>query len=210
MSSTRVKICGITSVQDAELVIDAGADMLGLNFVPSSKRFISREEGRRIVEHCRGRIETVAVVADLSTAELRALRRDTRVDALQLHGDESSEVLEELSEADFKAVRIATAEDVLSARRYRGPRLLVDAKVGSALGGTGHVFDWSLLGELVRERQVILAGGLSPDNVAEAVRQVRPWAVDVASGVEAVAPQKDAERVRAFVERARQAAPVEA
>ncbi len=205
MTSVRVKICGVTTVAEAELVVQAGADLLGLNFVPSSRRFVSLSVARQIVEHCRGRIETVGVVADLPLAELERLRTDTHVDCLQLHGAESPDLLSRLPESDFKAVRIASEDDVLQARRFRGPRLLVDAKVGTALGGTGHVFDWSLLGDLVDERQVILAGGLSPRNVAAAVQQVRPWAVDVASGVESEVPGKDPQLVRAFVKQVRNA-----
>jgi phosphoribosylanthranilate isomerase len=151
----------------------------------------------------KGRVELVGVVADLSLAELDELRRVSGVDSLQLHGAEPPELLAQLPASDFKAVRIATAADVADARRYRGPRLLVDAKVGDALGGTGHTFDWSLLGTLAEERQLVLAGGLTPENVARAVSSVRPWAIDVASGVERVAPAKDPALLAAFVERAR-------
>lgn len=195
----RTKICGITTIQDAELALTAGVDMLGLNFVPTSKRFVTVKRAREICDWVQSRIEVIAVVADLDVAQLEDLRQSTGAHALQLHGAEPPELLEQLAVGDFKAVRIATAADVVQARRFRGPRLLVDAKVGDALGGTGHTFDWSLLGDLVLARQVLLAGGLTPKNVAEAARSVRPWAVDVASGVEVEPPFKDPELVVEFL-----------
>lgn len=207
----RVKICGVTTPEDAEWVAHVGADMLGLNFVPGSKRWVNVEQARRIREVVAGKLEVIGVVADLTRFELDELRVGVGLDALQLHGEEPPELLHLLSANDFKAVRIATAEDVQRARAYRGPRLLVDAKRGEALGGTGHRFDWSLLGSLPRERELILAGGLDPDNVEGAVRSVRPWGVDVASGVERAAPAlgtaplKDAELVERFVAAARRA-----
>ncbi len=204
--SVRVKICGITTPEDALMALDAGADLLGLNFVPSSKRFVSPQLARQIRDLVGVRAEVVGVVADLSLDRLEELRASSGVDSLQLHGSEPPELLARLPSSDFKAVRIATARDVAEARRYRGPRLLVDAKVGDALGGTGHTFDWSLLGTLAQERQLILAGGLRPDNVGAAVKSVRPWAVDVASGVEVVPAVKDCALVAAFVKQAHAAA----
>jgi phosphoribosylanthranilate isomerase len=203
--SIRVKICGITTARDAEMAIEAGADLIGLNFVPSSKRYVRAELARPIVEAIAGRVEVVGVVANLSLAALEELRAATAVDSLQLHGDELPELLRGLPSCDFKAVRIADERDVDAASGFRGPRLLVDAKVGDALGGTGRTFDWSLIGDLARERELLLAGGLNPENVAQAVAQVAPWGVDVASGVEIAPGRKDAQRVRDFVLRAKSA-----
>lgn len=180
----RVKICGITSVEDAQMVVEAGADMLGLNFVPSSRRYLDVDVAAAIVRSVSRRVEVIGVVADLELPALEDLRRRSGVDAFQLHGSEPPELLGQLPSSDFKAVRIATASDVEWARAFPGTRLLVDAKVAGALGGTGHAFDWSLIGELVNERQLLLAGGLHAGNVGAAVAVVRPWAVDVASGVE--------------------------
>lgn len=206
--SVVVKICGVTTPRDAELVVEAGADMVGLNFVPSSKRYIDVAQARSIVAAIAGRIETVAVVADRNVDELKDLRDATGVDTLQLHGDEAPQSLESLPPRDFKAVRIATAADVEFAARFRGPRLLVDAKVvdekgATLLGGTGHRFDWTLITDLVAQRELILAGGLNPSNVATAVSSVRPWGVDVASGVEASARVKDPNLVERFVRAAK-------
>lgn len=180
----RVKICGVTCVEDAERVVQLGADALGVNLIPSSKRHVEREVARAIVEQVRGRLLTVAVLADPSIEMARELQTDLGFEQLQLHGDEPPELLQQLGPSAFKAVRIATANDVALARSYPGELLLVDAKVEGALGGSGVSFDWALVRDLAQERNLIVAGGLNPGNVARAVTLLRPWAVDVASGVE--------------------------
>jgi phosphoribosylanthranilate isomerase len=150
------------------------------------------------------RADLVAVVADRSDGDLTELRERTGITWLQLHGNETPDVLGAVLPHAYKGVRIATAADVDEARRFSGERLLVDAKVKGELGGTGHVFDWQLVVELAVERPIVLAGGLTPENVAEAVRIARPFGVDVASGVEGKDPRrKDPERLRRFVAAAR-------
>jgi phosphoribosylanthranilate isomerase len=201
-----IKICGITNVEDALHAIASGADAIGLNFVESSKRRIDIATGAAIRSAVGERAEVVAVAADRNAAELRELRESTGIEWLQLHGNEDPEVLRAVLPHAYKAVRIATASDVNDARTVAGERLLVDAKVSGELGGTGHTFDWILVRELAGVRQVVVAGGLTPDNVAEAVRVVGPFGVDVASGVEASDPRKkDPDRVLAFVRAARRA-----
>ena len=201
-----IKVCGVTSVEDALVALDAGADALGVNFVPSSKRFVDVSVGRAVREAAEGRAEVVAVVADRSVEDLAELRERTGIAWLQLHGNETPDALHAALPRAYKAVRLATARDVDEARKFSGEKLLADAKVGSELGGTGHTFDWRLVVELARERPVVLAGGLTPENVAEAVRVARPFGVDVASGVESGDPRrKDPDRVRAFVRAARNA-----
>jgi phosphoribosylanthranilate isomerase len=130
---------------------------------------------------------------------MRALVTDAELGCLQLHGSEPPEVLTPLLPHAYKAVRIATAADVEHARRFGGDYILADAKVVGALGGTGETFDWSLVKTLARERRLTLAGGLRPENVAQAVREVEPWCVDVASGVEHEPGIKDHEAVRRFI-----------
>jgi phosphoribosylanthranilate isomerase len=148
----------------------------------------------------------VGVVADVPTDRLRELRERTGCDVFQLHGAETPEQVSALGALAFKALRIAGAADVERARAYPGDRLLVDAWVPGALGGTGESFDWELLGDLPAQRRLVLAGGLRPDNVAAAVRRVRPYGVDVASGVERGSPRlKDLELVSAFIRAARAA-----
>lgn len=203
-----VKICGVTRVADALSAVEAGADAVGVNFVATSKRCVSEDAAGRIVEAVGDRAEVIAVVADWDPARLRRLRSATGIEWLQLHGTESPEWLEAVLPKAYKALRVGGPEDVAAAAAFGGERLLVDAKVPGHLGGTGARFDWSLVTELVRARRVLLAGGLTPENVAEAVSRVRPWGIDVASGVERKDDprEKDPERVRAFIARARSAA----
>jgi len=198
-----VKICGITRVEDALACIQAGASAIGLNFIPSSRRRVDPATARRIVDAVGDRVETIAVVADLGEDELKKLRADVGVRWLQLHGDEPPGVLSSVLPHAYKAVRIGSAADAALAASYAGERLLADAKVEGELGGTGAVFDWSLVQGLARSRQLILAGGLTPENVARAILAVDPWGVDVASGVESVPGIKDAAKVRAFIAAAR-------
>jgi len=199
-----VKICGLTREEDAELCIEAGATAIGLNFVPTSRRRVDEAVARRIVDRVRGRIVTVAVVADLGVRELERLARATGVERLQLHGHESPEAVGAAGPNAFKAARIGDASDALAAAAFPGEWLLVDAKApGGELGGTGARFDWSLVKSLVRSRKVIVAGGLDPSNVAGAVRELEPFGVDVASGVESSPGIKDPAKVRAFIAAAR-------
>ncbi|HEX3777127.1 MAG TPA: phosphoribosylanthranilate isomerase [Polyangiaceae bacterium] len=181
---TFVKICGITNVEDARLALEAGADALGLNFVRTSKRVIDLATAAHISDAVAGRVELVAVVANRTARELEELRAASGIRWLQLHGAESSEELELLLPNAYKAVAIAGPEDVARASEYGGERLLVDAKVPGELGGTGARFDWSLAVPLTKRRDLIVAGGLTPENVAEAMRALSPFGVDVASGVE--------------------------
>ena len=182
---TFVKICGITSVDDALLAIAAGADALGLNFVPSSKRVVDVATAAHIAESVGDLVELVGVVANRPVSELEDLRRATGIRWLQLHGAETPADLQTLLPEAFKAVAIGGTEDVERAASYGGERLLLDAKSPSGeLGGTGTRFDWSLAKPLIQARQVIMAGGLYPDNVGEVVRTLKPFGVDVASGVE--------------------------
>jgi phosphoribosylanthranilate isomerase len=202
---TYVKICGITSVRDAILAVEAGADALGLNFVPASKRVIDIATAAHISDAVGGRVELVAVVANRSVPELEELRSATGIRWLQLHGSEAPEELELLLPEAYKAVGIASRADVARAGEYGGARLLVDAKIAGELGGTGQRFDWSLAAPLAARRDLIVAGGLSPGNVSEAVRALHPFGVDVASGVERGnnPREKDPALLRAFVDTVR-------
>jgi phosphoribosylanthranilate isomerase len=196
---TWIKICGVTSVDDAEHVVRSGANAIGLNFVHGSKRRVTFEQARPIALAMRGRIELVAVVANPTDLETKELREELGIEWLQLHGDEPAARLSRLLPHAFKAVAIEDAADARKAASYPGERLLVDTKVTGASGGTGKVFDWQLVTDLARSRHLILAGGLTPKNVAAAVRVLTPWGVDVASGVEFVPGVKDPELVTAFV-----------
>ncbi|MET0592102.1 MAG: phosphoribosylanthranilate isomerase [Polyangiaceae bacterium] len=200
MNPVHVKICGITSVQDADLIVENGASAIGLNFVPASPRCIDVDTARRIVERVGERTLTVLVVADLDPPALRELLRATGARCLQLSGDESPDLVREFLPHAYKGVRIGAPTDVEKAALYPGEHLLVDAKVAGMLGGTGHTVDWGLVAPLARSRKLTLAGGLKPGNVADAIRAVRPFCVDVASGVEIDGDprHKDPDKVRAF------------
>ncbi len=203
--SAWVKICGVTRLSDAELAREAGADAIGLNFVPSSPRRLDRNSARRIRDLSAGRIEVVLVVADLPRGELEQLCEELSPDRVQLHGSEPPEFVEAFSPMAYKAIHVGEAADVACADTYGGDRVLVDAKVSGKLGGTGVAFDYSLVVALASRRKLILAGGLTAENVQAAIAQVKPFGVDVASGVEPSGRPgvKDPEKLRAFVRAAK-------
>lgn len=202
-----VKVCGITHLDDAWNAIAAGVDVLGFNLVPTSKRRVDADVARRIIDSVRGKVLCVAVVANLTPAEAAALASELGVDRVQLHGDEPPAHLLALGSGAFKAVRVGSADDLALARSFPGHPLLVDAKVEGQLGGTGQCLDWESVAPLALLRPLILAGGLTPENVEHAVRIVQPWGVDSASGVEGSDPRrKDAEKMRRFVQAAQRAA----
>jgi phosphoribosylanthranilate isomerase len=194
------KICGITCAEDAELALSVGASAVGLNLVPGTPRVIDVPTAREIVAFVGGRAITVLVVANLDLRRMLDLRAATGAACLQLHGDEPAQALEPLLPHAYKAVRIGGPADVARALDYPGDYLLVDAKVSGKLGGTGARLDWNLVEPLARARKLTLAGGLDPQNVGEAIARVRPFCVDVASGVERDGEprRKDPDKVAAF------------
>lgn len=198
-----VKICGITSVEDALASVDAGADALGLNFWPRSRRRCELDVAARVVELVGARARIVAVFVDATLEEIERARDRTGVSWAQLHGSEPRALLEQLLPLAYKAVHPVDEEGLREALGVPGDELLVDASVPGVPGGTGRTCDWSLAARLASARKVWLAGGLHPGNVADAVRAVRPHGVDVASGVEARPGVKDHALVRAFVGAAR-------
>ena len=205
MARARVKVCGVTSVEEAVACAGAGVDSIGVNLVASSMRRVDEATARSIAEAVGDRVLVVAVVAGLSVPEMRALRESTRVGCLQLHGDETASDVAALLPHAYKAVRVSSATDVSVADAMPGRYVLVDAKVEGALGGTGHTFDWPLVAALATRRKLVLAGGLTPENVGAAIEATGPWCVDVASGVERAHEPgvKDLGKVRAFVDAAR-------
>ncbi len=201
--AVRTKICGVTSVEQALACVALGADAIGVNLIRSSPRHTNAEMARAIARAVGARALVVAVIADLSIDAMRALQQGTGIGCLQLHGDELPEAVSALQPHAYKAVRVATAADVAVADAMPGEYVLVDAKVEGLLGGTGQRVDPSLVTGLARRRRVVLAGGLTPENVAKAVATVRPYCVDVASGVESSPGVKDLARVEAFIAAAR-------
>ncbi len=203
----KVKICGLTSLEDALGAVEAGADLLGFNFYPPSPRCIRPEACARIVEALKRRgtqATLVGVFVNAGVDEVEATLARCGLDLAQLHGDEPPEALAALGGRAFKALRPADAAGLEQALRDYPPRsgppaYLVDASVPEKYGGTGRQADWGLARELADRTPVLLAGGLTPADVAAAARQVRPWGVDVASGVEAGPGKKDPDKMKAFV-----------
>jgi phosphoribosylanthranilate isomerase len=197
---TKIKICGIKTVTDALAARDAGADLIGFNFYPQSPRYIEVGRCRNIMSVMRryGHITYVGVFVNATVAEVRATMETCGLSLAQLHGDETPEMLSALEGKAFKAFR-GVPQGLDGFARGDAPALLVDASVKGAYGGTGITADWKSATELAKKHPLLLAGGLTPQNVAEAVRQVRPWGVDVASGVESVPGEKDAVKMKAFI-----------
>jgi phosphoribosylanthranilate isomerase len=198
-----VKICGLTTAEDAVRCIEAGADAIGLNFWPGSPRYVDASAALEIVQAVGDGAQTVGVFVDFGLAQIREILRKTGIEWAQLHGDEPPELVAELLPKAYKAIGVRDRSILELARAYPGEHLLLDASVPGRPGGTGRTFDWAIAAEIARERKLTLAGGLTPDNVADAVRVVKPFRVDVASGVESAPGRKDPELVRRFIEAAK-------
>lgn len=203
---TRVKICGITNEADARIAIDAGADGLGFNFFPGSKRWIDPAAAIPWIRELGAGATRVAVVVNPEPALLEVIRSANCFEAVQFHGDEPPALCEAAGfPCWIKATRVRDASDVTHAIAYGTPHLLLDSWVANSYGGTGHRLDWDLVRDESQQlggRQLILAGGLTPHNVRQAIRIVRPHAVDVAGGVELSPGRKDEYLVREFVKAA--------
>jgi phosphoribosylanthranilate isomerase len=202
--SIRIKICGITHPDDAQAAVDAGADLIGLNFVPGTPREVDLKTAEAIATGVEGSVERVAVFQDARYDEIERVLRRVDFERVQFHGNETEEQVEEVDLPVIKAIRGADQE---AADTYPGALLLLDHPGGG--GGGGEAWSWGDASELIeRGYDVILAGGLEPGNVAEALAalgDVLPWGVDVASGVESEAPRKDAAKIAAFIEAVRKA-----
>ena len=200
----RIKICGIVHPDDAAAAVDAGADLIGLNFVPGSPRRLGLDVAERIASRVAGQVERVAVFQNASWDEIERVTRRIDVERIQLHGEESEQDVELLDYPVIKAVRGADRE---AANTYPGTLLLLDHPTRG--GGQGQSWNWSEAAALIAEGvDIILAGGLSPENVGQALEELGdqlPWGVDVATGVEGGSYRKDPARLRAFVEAVRAA-----
>lgn len=208
----KIKICGITNVDDARAALEAGADLLGFNFYLKSPRYVAPEKARDIAAQIRlegHRPLLVGVFVNSPVAAVQSILEIAQLDLAQLHGDEPVHVVEQLQGRGFKALRpTSETEAEMGAKGFApygppAPVLLLDAYRQDQYGGTGQTADWSIATKLAQQYPILLAGGLTPDNVAEALRQVRPWGVDVASGVEVSPGKKDVEKMRVLVDRVR-------
>jgi phosphoribosylanthranilate isomerase len=213
-----VKICGLSTEETLDAALDAGADMIGLNFFPPSPRFVSLDTGERLADRARGRAEIVALSVDMDDAGLAEIVDALRPDWLQLHGKDSPErtaaVRARFGRRVMKAIHVSTAGDLATARAYADAcdRLLLDATPpkGAVLpGGNGEAFDWTILRGFRPVRPYLLSGGLTPGNVAEALHISGAPGVDVSSGVETAPGRKSADLIRAFIAAARKAAVAE-
>lgn len=207
----KIKICGITSLDDARVAIEAGADMLGFNFYRPSARFIDQHEARKIIDRVKreSEVSAVGIFVDEPLESVIETVRISGVDAVQLHGDESAAYCAELKSGVsgitiIKALRVSDSFQPETVTSYPVDAIMLDAFHDSLRGGTGKTIDWEIA-EKTRELvpQFFLSGGLSPENVAEAIERVQPYAVDACSRLELSPGRKDSSRVKAFVRAAR-------
>jgi phosphoribosylanthranilate isomerase len=202
MRTVRVKICGITNWRDAKCAVEAGADLLGFNFYPKSPRYIRPAKARRIVRRLPKRVSAVGVFVNEPEKKMLEIARSVGLDRLQLHGDEPPSVVARLSRQlpVIKAVRASRRFDPAQLAPFkRASAILLDGFDRSLPGGTGRTFDWRLARRAKRYGRIFLAGGLAPENVGDAIRTARPYAVDVSSSIERRPGKKNPERVRAFL-----------
>ena len=202
----KVKICGITNAADALAAIDAGANLLGFNFYEKSPRYITEGEAAKIRPRLPKKVEAVGIFVNHPPAEVTALCKSLRLDAAQLHGDEPPETVQELARklTVWKAFRVEPDFRLETLDEYpEASAFLFDAAQTGQYGGTGRTTDWDVARRAALGHRIILAGGLNIENVAAAVRIVRPYAVDVASGVEAKPGKKDHGRMREFIQEVR-------
>jgi phosphoribosylanthranilate isomerase len=197
---TRAKICGITRIEDGLAAASAGADAIGLVFYARSPRAVSAEQARTIIAALPPFVTSVGLFVDAPAEEVEVILASVPLDLLQFHGDETPDYCRGFSRPYIKVVRMADEVDLkaVAAEYHDAHGLLLDSYQKGVPGGTGHAFDWARVPAGLG-KPVILAGGLDPGNVAQAVRQVRPYAVDVSSGVEADKGIKDANRIIAFM-----------
>jgi phosphoribosylanthranilate isomerase len=204
---TKVKICGITNVEDAAAAVESGADALGFNFYWKSPRYIEPAVAKRIVSTLPPLITPVGVFVNEELDTVRSIMDLCGLALAQLHGDETATYCQELSRPVIKALRLRDRGSFLALAEFEGRAgvrgFIVDTFSETSYGGTGQITDWALAAEAAKTATIVLAGGLTPANVAEAIRAVRPYGVDVSSGVESVPGKKDHGKIRAFLDAVR-------
>jgi phosphoribosylanthranilate isomerase len=203
VSKVRIKICGLTRNQDVQVAVAEGADALGFVLYAPSPRAVTAEQAASLIKHAPAFVTTVALFVNESAEEIYRVLEVCSFDLLQFHGDESPEFCRQFNRPYMKAIRVRSAEDIHRAvQQYPDTKaLLLDAYVENLPGGTGQAFDWRLIPEL--SIPWILAGGLNANNVADAVNQVKPFAVDVSGGVEASKGIKDVQKIKDFISEVR-------
>lgn len=203
---TRIKVCGITRLEDLAAAINAGAEAIGLVFYPKSKRYVTAEQATHLLRNMPAFVTVTGLFVDETPEQVQAVLDAVPLDLLQFHGNETPEYCKQFNKPFIKAVRVQPGMDLVQyAAKFTGARgLLLDAYVEGVPGGTGHTFDWDLIPREV-PLPLILSGGLNPGNVELATRAVKPYAVDVSSGVETSPGIKDAEKIADFIKGVRNA-----
>jgi len=198
---TRVKVCGLTQPEDALAAAEAGVDAIGLVFYLHSSRAVTVAQAKAVLAVLPPFVSTVGLFVNAETAEVRQVLGEVPLDLLQFHGDETPDYCASFGRPWLKALRMKPGLDLaMASQRYSGAcGILLDAWHPEQYGGTGQTFDWSALRPLQQRTRIVLAGGLNPGNVAQAIRTVRPWAVDVSSGVETAPGLKSAELIQQFI-----------
>lgn len=200
ISSTKIKICGITNMEDAQAAAEYGADALGFIFYKESKRYVDPQVAKSIISSLPPFITTVGVFVNQGMDEISQIKEATGIQVAQLHGDETPEFVSSLPIDVIKVIRVKDKSDLDKVAQYSAQAILFDTYSDKEYGGTGESFDWEILNNLSSEKKVILSGGLNPENVLEAVQIVRPYAVDVSSGVEDTPGKKDHTKIKKFIE----------
>lgn len=198
-----IKICGITNSDDAQLAVAAGATAIGLNFYRQSKRFVEPEKAKEIADSVRGKVAVVGVFVDEPVASVKRIASTVKLTFCQFHGEESSDYVNKFPNA-IKAFRVNDSLKSVHFEDYHCSSFLLDSFKEGEYGGTGTTFDWLLAREANEFGKIIVAGGLTPDNVQQAIEIAQPWGVDVSSGVEFEPGKKDSDKVFRFVHNARE------
>jgi len=194
--SMKVKICGITNIDDALSATELGADALGFIFVKKSPRYISPQKARKIIQALPPFVVPVGVVANMANNDIMELIEQTSIGCVQFHGDETPKQIEKYPVPVYKSFHVDSTFHPEILRRYRGSAYLLDTKLPGQLGGTGQPFNWDIAVKAKEYGRIILAGGLTPDNIMEAVTTVQPYAVDVNSGVEESPGKKNTSKLK--------------
>jgi phosphoribosylanthranilate isomerase len=209
---TKVKICGITSSEDAAVAVEAGADALGFVLYRKSPRYIEPTLARQIIMSLPPLVTPVGVFVNEDQQVVKNLMDDCGLALAQLHGNESAAYCQELGRPILKALRMRDRSSFLALAEFQGRAgvrgFVLDAFSDQAYGGTGQVIDWQLAAEVAKAANILLAGGLTPDNVGKAIQTVQPYGVDVSSGVEREPGKKDHGKVRAFIRAVRVVSPL--
>jgi len=199
----KVKICGITNIEDALAAVKFGADALGFIFYKGSPRVITSDRAKEIISRLPPLVSTVGVFVNEDPSEIKRIILHAGLDTVQLHGDEPPEMCD-ISRRVIKAIRVEDLTDLKPLSSYKVSAFLLDTYTPEALGGTGQIFNWDIAVEAKRFGRIILAGGLTPQNVVEAIQWVRPYGIDVATGVEgAEKERKDHAKMKLFIQRAK-------